>query len=433
MTTTSIPQIAGFNKAHRSLGLSELEYDADIIGEAYWGNVPNQTEVSIRKAAENAQRRFASAGIPSVPLLPTVDDDIIYKAIFEYGVNGEAPDKDSYAEATERLRHEFLDKNAQAVDDLKKATTSAEGMIHTIYDEKVAYLYKRPYPFQALLPVVSNKGKVAAWDAMSPYGSMGSAYFGTEDATLTESDIVSHQRYDVIKFMYSVGRVTRAAQYAGLTAVPARDLMMVRVDAAQDALRALRERSLLGVDRNIMSTSFHFQNAGTLEYKGINELVRANTGNPMYVSGSGVDNWDKISKKLDESYNKMSRFNITPNLALCDLRTFSIIRRGLFEYTRTEPIQTFVAGISKISLVFPGEGGLPLVAHPFLPMEEGNGNIFLLQTGALERRTLWADTYDDLAKINLSHKFVVSAAETLIDKTDVDGTSSLLGGVFGID
>lgn len=430
---TQIAQIAGFNRHSKPLGLSELEYDADIIGEAYWGNVPSQSEVSLSKAVMNAQKRFADANVMSAPLLPTIDEDFIYKAIFEYGTHSGISDGKQYSEETEKLRHDFLDKNAKAVDDIKKATTTAEGMIHTIYDEKVAYLYKRPYPFQALLPVVSNKGKVAAWDAMSPYGSMGSAYFGTEDATLTESDIVSHQRYDTVKYMYSVGRVTRAAQYAGLTAIPARDLMMVRVDAAQDALRALRERSLLGVDRNIMSTSFHFQDAGTLEYKGINQLVKANTDNSMYTSGSGCDNWDKISKKLDESYNKMTRFNITPNLALCDLRTFSIIRRGLFEYTRTEPIQTFVAGISKISLVFPGEGGLPLVAHPFLPMNAGNGNIFLLQTGALERRTLWADMYDDLAKINLSHKFVVSAAETLIDKTDVDGTSSLLGGVFGID
>jgi hypothetical protein len=45
---------------------------------------------------------------------------------------------------------------------------------------------------------------------------------------------------------------------------------------------------------------------------------------------------------------------------------------------------------------------------------------------------LWADTYEELANINTSDKFVISAAETLIDKSDIDGSSSLHGGLFGI-
>jgi hypothetical protein len=40
--------------------------------------------------------------------------------------------------------------------------------------------------------------------------------------------------------------------------------------------------------------------------------------------------------------------------------------------------------------------------------------------------------YEDLAKINLSSKAVISAAETMADKSDIDGASSLHGGVFGI-
>jgi hypothetical protein len=60
------------------------------------------------------------------------------------------------------------------------------------------------------------------------------------------------------------------------------------------------------------------------------------------------------------------------------------------------------------------------------------GGIFLIDTRLLARRTLWADTYEELANINTSDKFVISAAETLIDKSDVDGSSSLHGGLFGI-
>jgi hypothetical protein len=48
--------------------------------------------------------------------------------------------------------------------------------------------------------------------------------------------------------------------------------------------------------------------------------------------------------------------------------------------------------------------------------------------------------YEELAKINLSQKFVISAAETLVDKSDISGTfvtaatatESLHGGVHAI-
>ena len=71
--------------------------------------------------------------------------------------------------------------------------------------------------------------------------------------------------------------------------------------------------------------------------------------------------------------------------------------------------------------------------HPFLRMTSGAyGAIALLDTALFARRVLWQDTYEELANINTSDKFVISAAETLIDKSDIDGTSSLHGGLFGI-
>jgi len=41
--------------------------------------------------------------------------------------------------------------------------------------------------------------------------------------------------------------------------------------------------------------------------------------------------------------------------------------------------------------------------------------------------------YQDLANLNTSDKFVISAAEVLIDKSDKDGSSSLHGGVFNLN
>jgi len=443
----SIPFGSGRGRSE-AVNLGALFHESELIGEGYWGNVSTGTHVNFTKAAKAAQNRFANAGVEMVPLIPNFPDDLIYKAIFETGTLSiqEGGDAAYYSDEVEPLRKALIDQNAVAVEQLKgdyndiisKATTTAEGMIHTIFDEKVAYLYKRPYPFQALIPVVANKGKIAAWDSMPPYEALGSAYAGTEDAGMAESDFTSVQMTEQIKYLYSVGRVTRAAQLAGLSAVPARDLMMIRVDIAQDALRSLRERLMLGVTRNIKNWAFAFENASALEYKGIKEYITANTGSgdvdQCWIDGTGMTTYPQIDKALDDSYNKMVVMGMTPTMALCDYATFGIFRRHLKEYFRTEPVQTFVQGISKISLVFPGEGALPLVPHPFLPMGAGSRCIMLLNNGAFERRQLWGDMYEDLAKINLSQKFVVSAAETVIDKsqTDTDFTTSLHGGVFNM-
>jgi hypothetical protein len=121
-----------------------------------------------------------------------------------------------------------------------------------------------------------------------------------------------------------------------------------------------------------------------------------------------------------------------PNLALCDYRIFAIIRRGEWQKMRTEPIKELATGISKLSLNFPGADGLPLVPHAFMPQTAAYGTIMLVDTRLIARRTLWQDMYEDLAKINLSSKAVISAAETMVDKSDIDASSSLQGGVFTI-
>jgi hypothetical protein len=220
-------------------------------------------------------------------------------------------------------------------------------------------------------------------------------------------------------------------------------MIAIRIDAAQDALRALRERRMLGVTSDVTSTSNPFTSAGTNEYKGLYELITTNTtsgSTPQCWTTSTGNSYDNIMTDLDTSYRTMVKMAMEPNLALCDYRTFQIIRKGLMEFFRTEPIKEFVQGISKIQLVFPNANGLPLVPHPFLPMTAGAGSIMLLDTRLLARRTLWQDLYEELAKINLSQKFVISAAETLIDKSDIGNdatgggvpTYSLQGGVFSI-
>jgi hypothetical protein len=437
----------GFNPT--ALGIRDISRNLDLMGEAYWGRIPNGTPINTTHAAKVAQDLFVQdKNVGMLPLIPAIPDSIIQKAIFECGNYGE-PDAAQYREDTQGLRDQIAKINLDSTSEIRKAMTmgtsasTGSSLMHVIADDGVTYLYKRPYPLQALIPTEANKGRQALWDVVGPY-EFGQSSFGTEDQAFSETDITTHNRSAFVKFLYSVGRITKAAQFAGLAQVPARDMIAIRIDAAQDALRALRERRMLGVTSDVTSTTNLFTSAATNEYQGLYELITTNTATTgttpkTWVTSNGAS-YDQIMTDLDESYRNMVKMAMEPNLAVCDYRTFGIIRRGLMEYFRTEPTMKFTQGISKINLVFPNADGLPLVPHPFMPMGATYGAIMLLDTRLIARRTLWQDLYEELAKINLSQKFVISAAETLIDKSDIGDDSSgggvpaysLHGGVFSI-
>jgi len=434
-------------KAHRGFNFPTGIADAGRIGEMMWSGIPDGERVGLREL-NKARDRFLANHAGMVPLVPPIPDELIRKAIFDIGNSRHSSGAD-YNEQVEPLRkslYQYWDKWSEDVGkalmielpdgcELKKALTAgSSNLMHIIADQDVTYLYKRPYPVQALIPTEANKGKTAAWDVIGPF-DFGSAAAVTEDANLTESDITTYYRTTVVRYMAAVGRVTKAAQLAGYSQVPARDVLAIRIDAAQDALRALRERMMIGVNKNVADTTMAFTAPSALEYAGLYQLIAANTssttGDQMWIS-STAGTYDGINKDLGTVYNKMVKYGMQPNLAICDYRTFDIYRRGLIEYFRTEPIKEFVQGVSKISLVFPGQDGLPLVPSAFMNQSAASGAIMLIDTRLFARRSLWQDMYEDLAKINLSQKFVISASETLIDKSDIDGTSSLQGGIFSI-
>lgn len=429
--------------AYGGYAMSGLMDSAALVGEALWAGIPDGTPIGVQQL-QMQQKAFKKAKgegkqIALMPMLPPIQDMFVKKAIF----CDSFMDKDEMIhlrkankEAMDKLTRQYLD----AV--IKKADTTESNLMHVIADEQVTYLYKRPYPFQSLIPVEANKGKWAAWDVIGPY-DITSAYFGKEDPDLQETNMKAYNRFDRIRYMYTVGRLTKAAQLAGLTQIPARDLRAIRVDMAQDAMRALRERSMLGVTRNLQSVKNKFETAGPLEYPGVSELIRNNTGTGVlqdkcWISGNdvgGIKTFTDINFYLDEIYSKMVLYGMRPNLALCDYKTFGLIRRGMTDFIRYigEPVKTIVPGVSKIDLVFPNEGALPLVPHPFLSMVAGtNGCIMLTDTRLLSRRVLWQDTYEQLANINTSDKFVISSAETVIDKSAVSENDSLQGGLFDI-
>jgi len=439
--------------------LMPLGSEAELIGEAMWKGVVSGTPITNRMLVDQ-RNRFIEASAPAnplnmLPLLPQIDDALV-KAVYSGFPDGDTRTRgegetyyrsEAVTKALEVEHERFCDEVSKALweeiaegSEFKKAMTTASNLMHVIADQDVTYLYKRPYPFQALIPSEANKGKTANFDIVGPWDLPGAGP-GTEDQMFTEGDPSPYNRSQYIKYLYSVYRVTMAAQLAGLAQVPARDMLAIRIDMAQDALRSLRERMMIGVNYSPTDTTMAFRAAvgsTNIAYNGVYQIIQANTktaGSGANWVTSGGASYDQINKDLDTSYQAMAKYGFQPNIAFTDYQTFGIYRRGLWEHFRTGPITEITSGITKIELTFPNAGGLAMIPHPFLPVStstSSTGCIILLDSRLLARRVLWQDMNTQLAQINLSQKGVISAAETLVDKSDVDAASSLQGGVFGI-
>lgn len=425
-------------------------------GRAFWGpDVHDGDLVDITKATHAATERFLATleadphAKTIIPIMNFIDPNII-KAGILYDTT--LIDTETRINKAKMDLLTEIDNICAPENDIRKATTSTNtNLMHSISDQQVTILFKKILPVQALFNTVACKGKYAQWDAITPTGG-GSAYFDGEDPELVESDLADITRMTPVKIMYSKGRLTKLAMIAGEAQTPARDLMAIRTMASNEMIRQLRERSFLGVSRDLKSTLNPFAPAGTLEYAGLYELITGHTAttgtrthaNPNWVAATSWSTdtdpavvWKKyLYPDLNETYRRMVYYDQTPDVMLTDYRTFAWIRTALNDQFRgVDNMVTTTYGISKLNIAMPN-GIIPLIPVPFMPNAVGGGNIFMLNTDTIEKRALWPETYEELANFNTSKQYVVSAAECLIDKTDhnADTTTclSMQGGVFTI-
>jgi hypothetical protein len=190
---------------------------------------------------------------------------------------------------------------------------------------------------------------------------------------------------------------------------------------------------MIGVERDVTNMTPTYTSASSLEHAGIYELITNNTAASLTQTYSGgAATLDKIKPFLDETIRLMVLHGQIPTFAVCDWKTFAIMGRGLNDFWRTEQVKATEFGFGKIDIITP-VGQIPLVPIQFMPTTTGNyGSIIPLNSAMIARRVLWGDTYEELGNLNTSYRGVISFSETLIDKSDSNGTNSLQGGVLGI-
>ena len=417
------------------IGVSESRQRSKM----YWGNdIEEGEQIFNLQAVQKARFEHMVGAIEQdpraavmLPLIDLVDPADIRKAVFDntFGMEGfrqkvKKAQMDFASEIDAQLRPSTLAKAT--------STSSVSNLMHNYSDEQVVMLFKKIYPFQALIPVEANHGKIAQWDAITETGT-GKPFYGSEDPSVTESDMTDAIRTSTCKIGYHFIRITKMARVAGQTQYPARDLMAIRTLAANESIRNMRERCMIGVERDVTNMTPTYTSASSLEHAGIYELITNNTAASLTQTYSGgAATLDKIKPFLDETIRLMVLHGQIPTFAVCDWKTFAIVGRGLNDFWRTEQVKATEFGFGKIDIITP-VGQIPLVPIQFMPTTTGNyGSIIPLNSAMIARRVLWGDTYEELGNLNTSYRGVISFSETMIDKSDSNGTNSLQGGVLGI-
>lgn len=411
------------------------------IADAFWGDIKDGQSVNLYEVKKAAAVRFAKAkelypDQPTIsPIIEPYDPAMIRKAVFDPAFRNTGF-VDYIQKAKTKLVEDtvaLMRKAAREDPEIKKATDSSTALMHSIADEEVTMLFQRICPFQEMIGVEANRGKYAMWDCIRK-GNAGSAAFGPENKKFVESEDTPETGTAEVKILYAEGLVTKLAQFAGQSQIPARDLLSIRMLEEMEMLKQLRERRMLGVTSDVTQSDPIWQSAGTYEYKGIYEIVKANTADPNYITCSnGESTWAEIEPKLNESFRRMVRDGLIPQVAVADSKTFQKIREGMNDRFMSESLKDVAWGVQVITLQMP-TGPIPLVTDYFLPTTTGtNGSIGLYDLRYIKRRVLYPEMANEIQTGTTGKAFMIDAAEVIIDKTaGSDGTKSLMGGVYGI-
>ncbi len=415
--------------APRYLGM--VGDEAQARAKAFWGpGVYEGDPVDIRKAQGLARDRFVDVlnnnpRAPVVmPLEYLVDPAVIRKSILDPSYSAEAFNAD-----IRKAKADYLDD----LDIRKAGNFSTNSMVHATWDNEVTMLFKRAaHPIQALIPTEACLGKWAQWDAIGPDGGASAAYVG-ENPVFAGGEFTPGSRVEACKIAATDGYVTQMAQFSATAQVPARDPTAILTEACNEALRELKDRGLLGVSRDTALGVTVYEDAPALGFAGLYELLNNNVADPNWVTAAAATNtWEKLEPYIQTVYLNMLQDKIVPDVAICDFPTFHLICRGLEKYYLSENLKVTEYGISTLTLNF-ARGQLPIIALEQLPSASGaNGAFFMLDSTRLAYRQLWGPMFQLLANNNGNAHFMINEAGVLIDKTDVDGSSSLQGAVFGI-
>jgi hypothetical protein len=300
------------------------------------------------------------------------------------------------------------------------AGTAGYAMIPVFVDPRIVDQTRKRTPLVTLLPRVTNQGMYAAYNVIT---AKGGAFTAAEDDALSETNTTYDREAKVIKYLYSVGRVTGPS----FAATPG-----YNIDSITGSNQAVGNAAYgNGNAPNAMQLEVLVK---TREIKELEEnlIVNGNatssgiTGNPDGTEFDGIVQLQSTTNKVDKNTSALDLSDIdtalqyafdnggAPNIAICDSATYTDLLGLLNEkigYMQAQATTEWGFTAIKLNTMV---GQIMIIPSMYLTTTSVSKSMYFLDLSVWEIRVLQDLTYEELAKTNDSRKFMLKMYETLI-------------------
>ena len=297
------------------------------------------------------------------------------------------------------------------------AGTAGFALVPIYVDPRIVDVTRKFTPLVELIPRVTNQGLTADFNKIT---AKGGGYTAAEDAALPEKNDTYNRQSTSIKFLYAVGRTTGQMQAAmpsyilegfqptgsGLgggdpfspSGAPNAKQLEVIMKARE--MRELEESLIVNGDASTTATEF----SGIVKLQG--------TENVVDLSSAALT-WDDLETAVRYAFDDGGR----PKLAVASSAVVQDIRKIIIDTFRYNPSDlggSLPFGVSAAIVLQTLVGPIPVIPSMYLSNTSGAKQIYFLDTDYIEMRVLQDMTYEDLAKVNDSQKFMLKIYECLI-------------------
>ena len=299
------------------------------------------------------------------------------------------------------------------------AGTAGYALVPIYVDPRIVDQSRKYTPLVEMIPRVTNQGLTADYNIIT---AKGAAYTANPDAALPEADDTESRESTPIKFLYSIGRVLGPMQAAmpsyilegfqptGAGNVSGSVFTPSGVPNAKQYQVLMKARAMKELEENLIINGDASSDA--TQFSGIVKLQA--TTNQTNLATAALT-WDDVEDTIQLAFDSGGR----PKLGVCDSATIVDLRKIMIDTFRFTPDQlvagaTLPFGVPPQLVLHTMVGAIPVLPSMYLTNTSGNKQLFFLDTDFIEMRVLQDMTYEDMAKINDSNKFMLKIYECLI-------------------
>jgi len=287
-------------------------------------------------------------------------------------------------------------------------TVTAYGLMPSFFDPALVDRTIRQTPLLQLLPRKAVRGRSYVYNAMTAKavptnGTAGSGFKG-DDAALAEDVDTWTSVSTTMKFAYVVGRVTGPSQASGLGYV---NLLAEDIRVKSQEMNEILENEIIN-------------GATATNALGFNGLRAAIATNTTANAGAPID-LEQVRKDMNDVFEA----NGNVDLVVTDGNTFNVLKGLLMDYQRNveRPSGKMDFGIPD---AFTFDGAL-FIKDRFMPTTASGREIMYLDLRYVFLAVLQDTTFEELAKTNDSHKYmlkwygslIVTAEMLMADRTGI--------------